>query len=252
MYYDQSEFPIRCEWGLEAVKRLGPVSDVVVIVDVISFTSCVDVAVSRGARVYPYRWRDERSFEFARSLGAILAISSRTDPNGFSLSPCSMLRLPPGAAVVLPSPNGATLSLATGSTTTFAGCLRNASAVAEATAAVAAVASTAAAASGSQRITVIPAGERWEDGSLRPALEDWLGAGAVLYYLPGRRSPEAEAAVAAFLRFRENLYDTLITCPSGKEAIDHGSIEDVRLAADLNSSQAAPRLIDGAYIAPAR
>ncbi len=235
MYYDQSEFPIRCEWGLEAVNRLASSSDAVVIVDVISFTSCVAVAVSRGGRVYPYRWRDERSVEFARSLGAILAISNRKDPNGFSLAPSSMLHLPPGSAVVLPSPNGATLSLATGATPTFAGCLRNASAVAAAAAAI------------GKRVTVIPAGERWENGSLRPALEDWLGAGAILHALPGSRSPEAEAAVAGFLHFRESLFETLTACSSGKEAIDRGSMEDVQLAADLDASGAAPRLIENAY-----
>jgi 2-phosphosulfolactate phosphatase len=235
MYYDQAEFSIRCEWGLEAVNWLASSSDAVVIVDVISFTSSVDVAISRGGRVYPYRWRDERSVEFARSLGAILAISSRKEPEGFSLAPTSMLHLPSGSAVVLPSPNGATLSLATGSTPTFAGCLRNASAVAE-----------AAAATG-KRVTVIPAGERWEDGSLRPALEDWLGAGAILHALPGNRSPEAEAAVAAFLHFRGRLLKTLAACSSGKEAIEHGSIEDVQLAADLDVSGVAPRLINGAY-----
>ncbi len=235
MYYDQVEFSIRCEWGLEAVNRLASSSDAVIIVDVISFSSCVDVAVSHGGRVYPYRWRDERSVEFARSLGAILAISGRKDPVGFSLAPSSMLRLPPDSAVVLPSPNGATLSLATGSTPTFAGCLRNARAVA------------AAAAGAGKRVTVIPAGERWEDGSLRPALEDWLGAGAILHALPGSRSPEAEAAVAVFLHFRGKLFETLAACSSGKEAIDHGSMEDVELAANLDASGVAPRLIDNAF-----
>jgi 2-phosphosulfolactate phosphatase len=239
MYFDQSEFPLRCEWGLEAVNRLAPTSSAVIIIDVISFTSCVDVAVSRGGRVYPYRWRDEQAVEFARSVGAILANASRKDPAGFSLSPRSMLKLPPGTAVVVASPNGATLSLATGDVPTFAGCLRNARAVAEAALAC------------GERVSVIPAGERWKDGSLRPSLEDWLGAGAILTYLPGRRSPEAEAAVAAFAHFRGRLFETLAATGSGKEAGELGSLEDIRLSADLNVSAAAPRLIDGAYQAGA-
>jgi 2-phosphosulfolactate phosphatase len=244
MYFDQTEFSVRCEWGLEAVTRFSPTSDAVIIVDVISFTTTVDVAVSRGGRVYPYREPAAQLAEFADSRGAILANASRKDPRGFSLASSSMLRLPPGTAVVLPSLNGSALSLATGSTPTFAGCLRNAGAVAAACAGI------------GPRITVIPAGERWEDGSLRPALEDWLGAGAILHALQGAISPsggfspEAEAAIAAFLHFRGMLFKTLAACGSGIEAAEMGSIEDIRLAAELDTSTAAPLLVEGAYQSP--
>jgi phosphosulfolactate phosphohydrolase-like enzyme len=48
-------------------------------------------------------------------------------------------------------------------------------------------------------VTVIACGERWnipsEDGELRMALEDYLGAGAILSYLPYEKSPEARACV---------------------------------------------------------
>ena len=242
-YFDQNSFDLRCEWGPEGVRRLAPSSDAVIIVDVFSFSTTVDLAVSRGAWVYPYGWRDERSAEFARSVGAVLAVASRTDQVGFSLAPRSMLRLQPGMRIVLPSPNGAALSILTSTVPTFAGCLRNASAVARAAAAL------------GPRISVIPAGERWPDGSLRPALEDLLGAGAVLHglasLLPGSLSPEAEAAAALFLRFRERLPEVLAAVGSGVEAADRGSPEDVALAADLDASASAPRLLDGVYRAAA-
>ncbi len=234
-FTDQSEYELRSEWGLEGINQLAPTSDAIIIVDVISFTTCVDVAVSRGARVFPYRWRDDSALAFARSLGAILAVGSRTDPQSFSLSPTSMQRLPDGATVVLPSPNGATLSLATEDIPTFAGCLRNASAVARAAAQL------------GRHITLIPAGERWPDGSLRPALEDQIGAGAILHALPGTRSPEAEAAVAVFLHFRSRLEQALAACSSGKEAIQRGKGQDMPLFAALDASSFTPRLIDGAY-----
>jgi len=48
------------------------------------------------------------------------------------------------------------------------------------------------------KIAVIPAGERWQDGNLRPAWEDLITAGSILSYLDGSRSPEAEAAISAF------------------------------------------------------
>ena len=82
MYFDQSEYTIRCEWGPEGLNQLAPISDVLVIVDVISFTTSVDVAVSRGAWVYPYGWKDESLLAFASSVGAIPAIASRTRPGG--------------------------------------------------------------------------------------------------------------------------------------------------------------------------
>lgn len=239
MYFDQSEFDIRCEWGMAGVSLLAPTSDAVIIVDVISFTTAVDVAVSRGGKVYPFAWKDERAADFARERGALLAVASRRDPNGYSLAPTSLMRLPPGAGIVLPSPNGSALSLAVGSTPAFAGCLRNAAAVARAAAAL------------GRRLSVIPAGERWPDGGMRPALEDLLGAGAIIHHLrdhlPGSCSPEAEAAEAAFLHFRGRLHETLAACSSGKEAADRGSVEDVRLMSALNVSSIAPQLVDGAY-----
>jgi 2-phosphosulfolactate phosphatase len=53
MYFDQQEYDIRFEWGLAGVKALAQVSDVVIIVDVLSFSTGVDVVVGRGARSFP-------------------------------------------------------------------------------------------------------------------------------------------------------------------------------------------------------
>ncbi len=98
-----------------------------------------------------------------------------------------------------------------------------------------------------KRISIIPAGERWQDGTLRPALEDLLGAGAILHLLPGTKSPEAEMAVAAYHHFADDLRSALWHCGSGKELVGRGFTEDVELAAASNTSDAVPLLIDGAY-----
>ncbi|MDQ2809144.1 MAG: 2-phosphosulfolactate phosphatase, partial [Chloroflexota bacterium] len=129
--FDQHEYAVRCEWGLGGVVELAPHSDVVIIVDVLSFSTCVDVAVANGAQVYPYSWRDGSAQTYADSQGAILAAAQRTQP-GYTLSPASLAVIPAGTRLVLPSPNGSTLTLATGAVPTLAGCLRNAAAVAEA------------------------------------------------------------------------------------------------------------------------
>lgn len=234
MTFTQAEFDIRLEWGEYGVSLLAPISNVVIIVDVLSFTTCVEIATNRKAIIYPFRGRQETAQEFARSVSAELA-QKRGDAR-YSLSPRSMLEIPEGIKLVLPSPNGSTLTLATGNTPTLAGCLRNARAVAEAVKKY------------GSRIALIPAGERWPDGSLRPSFEDLVGAGAIIYYLNGNCSPEAQAAKSAFLAAEQDLKNLLLQCGSGKELVERGYKEDVNLAAELNVSACVPTLASGAYI----
>ena len=126
----QADFDVRCEWGLRGIEALAPTSDVVVVVDVLSFTTCIEVATANGATVLPYRFNDDTASTFAARSSALLA-SSR-DGRGYSLSPASLRQIPAGTRLVLPSPNGATISLAAREKPLLAGCLRNATAVARA------------------------------------------------------------------------------------------------------------------------
>src|SRR5690349_18058830 len=132
MRFDQAGFDICCEWGAAGVAELADASDAMIIVDVLSFSTCVTIAVENGAIIFPYRWRDGSASDYARGLGALVASSRREAGDGYSLSPASMARIAAGTRLVLPSPNGATPSLATGRAPTMAGCLRNAAAVARA------------------------------------------------------------------------------------------------------------------------
>ena len=235
MTFDQSEYAIRCEWGEHGVRQLAPISDAVILVDVLSFSTCVSIATSRGAILFPYRFRDDSRLAFAQSVNAELAGPRGT--NAYSLSPASWLKIAAGTRVVLPSPNGATLTLATGRTPTFAGCLRNSRAVAE------------MAMRCGQRIAVIPAGERWaEDGSLRVAVEDMVGAGAIISHLTGSLSPEAQMAVGVYQQARGTLLEVLAQCGSGTELRARGCEDDVALAAQVDVEDYAPRLQDGAYV----
>lgn len=233
MSASQDAYERRCEWGEHGVELLAPAADAIVIVDVLSFSSAVSVAIDRGGTAIPHRWKDASAAERARARGALLA---GPRGSGFSLSPASMLELPEGASVVLPSPNGSTLSLATGSTPTYAGCLRNARAVAR------------AASRHGRRVAVVPAGERWTDDCLRPSFEDLIGAGAILRWLPGAPSPDARAAMAAFESASDDLEAALRGCASGRELIGIGFEEDVVLAAQLEVSAHAPRLEGEAYV----
>jgi 2-phosphosulfolactate phosphatase len=236
MHFDQAEYDLRCEWGMRGLLSLAPASDAVVIVDVLSFSTAVDIAVSNGACVFPYRSKDDSAGRFAREKEALLA-SDRTVAGRYSLSPASLRSIPGQTRLVLPSPNGGALALSANGAPVFTACLRNAPAVAK-----------RAAACGS-RIAVIPAGEHWEDHTLRPCLEDLLGAGAVLAELGGTLSPEAELTASSFERFRRTLRDALGRCGSGKELIERGFAEDVALAAEYAVSSAAPVLAGDRFTA---
>jgi 2-phosphosulfolactate phosphatase len=72
VHFDQAEYDLRCEWGLEGLLALEATSDAVVIVDVLSFSTAVDIALSKGASVLPYRWKDDSAKRFAAEKGGKL------------------------------------------------------------------------------------------------------------------------------------------------------------------------------------
>ncbi|GAB3680994.1 hypothetical protein GCM10028814_17010 [Angustibacter aerolatus] len=228
------------EWGLQGARRFAERVDVVVVVDVLSFSTSVTVACERGARVWPHPGGEE-AHALARSIEAVLA-GTRSHTSGPSLSPTSLLDLPEGSRLVLPSPNGSSIThaLMNAKVAVVAGGLRNAAAVARYVRDV-----------GAERVAVVPAGERWPDHSLRFAYEDLVGAGAVVRRLtetvPGLfRSPEAEAAALAFAELQP-----LDGTPSGRELVERGFADDVRLAEQVDASDVVPVLREGRFAAAA-
>ena len=100
-------------------------------------------------------------------------------------------------------------------------------------------------------VGVIACGERWPDGSLRPAVEDLIGAGAVVAVLARTRScsPEAQAAGAAFEAAAGVLATVLEESASGRELRAQGLDDDIAWAAASGVSDAVPVLgDDGAYL----
>jgi len=235
--HDQAAFDIRLEWGIDGLANLGPTSDVVIVVDVLSFSTAVDIATSRGALIFP--WDSGDAADFASSIDALLAVprSLMSARNPYSLSPASFSCVEAGVRIVLPSPNGATIALQAErlGLPVIAGCLRNAAAIADAAGTL------------GRRVSVIAAGEHWPDGRLRPAVEDLVGAGAIIAGLDGSLSPESAAAAGAFRSV--DVTTQVADCASGRELIDAGFREDVQLAAMLNASGTVPLLREGAFTA---
>jgi 2-phosphosulfolactate phosphatase len=238
------------EWGERGAAAICPVADYAVIVDILSFTTALSVAIDAGAEVFPYRWRDESAPEFARSHDAVLAVGRSTarGPGVVSLSPASISSASGVSRIVLPSPNGSALAsqLASCDARVLGACLRNRMAIARW------LADRARASQYPPVIAVIAAGERWPDNSLRPAVEDLWGAGAVIGALQDlgltTLSPEARSAAAAFAAVAANLAAELADSTSGRELADIGFGHDVAVAADLEASASVPVLAGDRFV----
>lgn len=227
---------VRLEWGPTGAAAVA--APVTVVVDVLSFTTTLSVAVERGMTVYPFRWKDERATAYAEERDAVLA-RGRSERTGVSLSPASVRAAEGVERLVLPSPNGSAISfgLAATGVTVVGAALRNATAVAR------------WAHARGEDVAVVAAGERWPDGSLRPAVEDLWGAGAVVAGLVDLGvtdlSPEARVAERAFRAAR--FPDDLVACTSGQELVGMGFPQDVAIAAEVDASTVVPVLGGEAY-----
>jgi 2-phosphosulfolactate phosphatase len=243
----QAGSALRLEWGPTGAAAVGPGCAVAAVVDVLSFTTTVTVAADRGIPVLPYPWSDEAGARaLATAQGATLAGGrSRAGPGAVSLSPRTIRAAPDLRRLVLPSPNGATVALAVAEHVpeVVAVSLRNRRAAATWLLA-------RRAERPDLRVAVICAGERWPDGSLRPAMEDLWGAGALVALLRGGGWPDvAPEAAAAAASVPGDLGSALRACASGRELIEAGYPDDVDTAAELDGSPSVPVLHDGAFVA---
>ncbi|MEH1123837.1 2-phosphosulfolactate phosphatase [Micromonospora sp. CPCC 206061] len=233
------------EWGLAGAAELGRVCAVLVVVDVLSFTTSVDVAVGRGMRVHPFPW-EAQADAYARRVGAVAAVGrSQVSPERpWSLSPAALQAAPVTPELVLPSPNGSAISAAASATgvPVLAGCLRNAPAVAR---------WLLRRGYGDLRapIGVVAAGERWPDETLRPGVEDLLGAAAILNGLiaaPAGLSVEAAVALATYTSIPD-IPGAIRGSVSGQELIKRGFASDVEIAIQPAASETVPVLTDGVF-----
>ena len=207
--FDQRRYQVRHDWGVAGLQRLAP-SDVVVIVDVLRFSTTVTDAVARGESV------------------------------------------PLDASAHAVSLNGAAIAEAAGGSdaTVLLGCLRNAAAVADA------VLDIQHRRAERTSIAVVAAGElasREPDAPLRFAVEDQLGAGAIVDALGAlgidHTSPESAAACEAFRGLRGAVRHLLTASGSGQELLDRDARDEVLDAAAVDAASVVPVLRDGSFVA---
>lgn len=213
--FDQSVYQVRFEWGVDGLARLAP-ADVVVVVDVLRFSSTVGDAVSAGERV-----ELASALDWSRNGAAAVAAAAAGD------------------AIVL------------------VGGIRNASAVARA------VQTVQERRQARTSVAVIAAGEADAEGVVRVAVEDQLGAGAVIAALTDlgidHTSPEAAVAAEGFRALRGALRHMLSASGSGRE-LEVGVASTARMAAagitpatvaeaaELDAVDVAPVLADGEFV----
>lgn len=234
---------VHVEWGVTGAELAAARGDAVVVVDVLSFSTALCVATSRGVTCLVYS-----EAEIAK-LGGSMALAERLDarplsnrrrvePGGFSLSPGSLLRAEAGQRVLFTSLNGAAVTAASAAAPALmiAG-LRNAQA------AVSAILELLTRPDDVERVTIVPCGEHWSSveptaTGTRYGIEDWLGAGLLCRRLGEaglRLTAEAEVAAHAWKG-----PEVLRACVSARELIAAGFSEDVDLALEVDADRAVP------------
>jgi 2-phosphosulfolactate phosphatase len=246
----QSGFQVRLDWGLDGALLLQD-AHVVVVVDVLSFSTTVELAVTAGVDVLP--WGDAGGADdLARREGAALAGDPADEAGKLSISPSSVTAdavaaLGTPARLVLPSSNGGAIAraLAERGRTVIAGSLRNAAAVADEVLALQERLGDRA------TVAVIPAGERHASGALRPAVEDLLGAGAIVDALTAvgidHCSPEAATASSAYHALRRGIGHLVSASASAEELRGRDLAADVDLARQVDASRTVPVLREFAF-----
>jgi 2-phosphosulfolactate phosphatase len=237
----QSSYDCRVEWGIRGAREAAERGDILIIVDVLSFSSTVISALSHGAIIYPYPPNLDGSV-YAEKVGAeyILGRAEAAKKGKPTLSPVSFNYESANKKYVLSSLNGAFCTwIASKVPALLIGALLNA-------AAVASIANQVRSKTGAN-ITVVPCGEQWsevseDENNLRPAIEDYLGAGAILSNLEGKKSPESEVCIGAFQNSNQKIEELIRDCGSGRELRERGFEADVRHCSRLNGNHTVPIL----------
>lgn len=238
---------VHVEWGTSGAALAAARGDLVILVDVLSFSTSMSIACNRGATLFVYSQPELEAQggrkEVARRLNAkVIGKSRHAEPGGYSLSPSSLVNCEPNLRLIMTSLNGAhCVAESGGKYPCLIGCFRNRNATADYASAL-----LSADADSPRRVTLIACGEQWssvsDHSAPRPGLEDWLGAGAIVAALVEHgltASVEALAAKATFLASSNQLVDVLTDCVSGRELITRGFGVDIALAAQLDVDQSS-------------
>ena len=108
-WFAQQGYRCRLEWGWQGAKAAAERGDILVVVDVLSFSTSAATAIHYGGSIIPCVTQEEACAAVQERKGEV-AVHRRDVPEKgrFSLSPLTFVDMQPGTKVALPSPNGAT------------------------------------------------------------------------------------------------------------------------------------------------
>jgi 2-phosphosulfolactate phosphatase len=220
--------------------------DVVVVVDVLSFSTEIVVAVAEGKTCLVY------SDAELEAMGGVDAAAAALDARPYrrfhhydvddaAALPAASSPAGSGERVLFRSTNGAAATRAAAAASELLiGSLRNASACAS-------YLTTLLASTATQRVTLVACGSvagTADEGRFRPALEDWLAVGRIAAYLSSAGlvvSPEAYAAARSWPGD-----EMLPACVAANALIEAGLDEIVELAFAVDKSDAVPARLGSA------
>ena len=85
--HQQTAHLLRFDWALQGADAIALDAEVAVVIDVLSFTTTLTVALDGGTTVLSYRWNDSNAANFARQHDAVLAVGRSKQKPGRSACP---------------------------------------------------------------------------------------------------------------------------------------------------------------------
>lgn len=241
---------VHIEWSPVGARLAAERGDVVVVVDVLSFSTTLSIATDRDFTCLVYSGAEISEFGGPAEAGRILnarPLSKRRQvlPGQISLSPHSLLSAEPGQRVLFTSLNGAAAAAAAASAPALlVGGLRNATATA-------AEITRLLRGGTARRVTIVACGEQWSSVQagtavgLRPSLEDWSGAGLIASHLAAAGFELSAEALGASRSWAGP--EALAACVSARELVEAGFSDDVNLALEVDVSPTAVMRIEGEH-----
>ncbi|HUC89010.1 MAG TPA: 2-phosphosulfolactate phosphatase [Candidatus Paceibacterota bacterium] len=133
--FNQEPFECKLDWGLNGIKEAVKRKDIIIIVDILSFSTTVTTAIHYGSEIFPFSKTEIEDIDsYAKEINAevVLGRSEAKLYNKQSLSSLSFNKSCNGKKFLLPSRNGSTYSkIAENNDFVFIGSIINARPVAQ-------------------------------------------------------------------------------------------------------------------------